>query len=634
MNRSANSCLTSRAAGRGGPPDPGVRWPAARMRGWPRPAGACLVAFLACVVLGCRGEAPAQKDVPDASSSVTTREPTPAPPTKKSLPAALTVVPRLDDVARDSGIDFSYYSDVVPNRYFVPEIMGGGAAWIDYDLDGWLDLYLTNGCRIERREADDTEHRNQLFRNLGGGRFANVTLPSGTGDTGYGQGVAVGDFDADGFPDLYVANYGPNVLLHNNGDGTFADVTRAAGVGDDKWGSSVAFADLDGDGDLDIYVANFLDNTLENNKVVTYAHGPGYSGPGNYQGVQDAVYVNQGDGTFLERSEQLGFSEHDGLGKGLCVIVVDLDDDLVPEIYVGNDMTPNFLYVRRAGPLPGSQPGGPDPPVHYEDLAVPAGCAASDQGEYEASMGIACDDFNNDARPDLFLCHFHMAKNTLYLNQGNLLLTDESRRTRIAATSYNNLCFGTVAFDWDRDGEMDLFNATGNVLGPNFSPNEMPPQLLRKDDQHRFHDVSEHVMGEYFKGKWLARAVAGGDYDNDGDLDIAVSHIDRPAGLLRNDTRAPGHFLGIELRTPTRVPPVGGRVEVTAGKRRTVRPVYSGGSYHASHDPRLLFTLGADDESADVTIHWPTGRVDVFRLSRDAYWRIVEGGEPTRVQWE
>jgi hypothetical protein len=239
-------------------------------------------------------------------------------------------------------------------------------------------------------------------------------------------------------------------------------------------------------------------------------------------------------------------------------------------------------------------------------------------------------DFNGDGRFDLFLCHFHMAKNTLYVNYGNLLFSDESRRSRVAATSYNILCFGTVAFDYDRDGAADLFNTTGHVLGPKYSPNEMQPQMLRNDGRGRFEDISSMVESEYFRKKWLGRAVAGGDYDNDGDVDIAINHLKRPAALLRNDTEVGGHFLGLELRTRSRVRPLGARVQVVAGESRSCLPVFAGGSYHASHDPRLLFAIPETTEPPEVTVHWPSGRVDVYNLDVDQYWVIFEGSAPKR----
>lgn len=578
------------------------------------------------VLGGCSSRKPEPAAPPPSAAAAAPAAASPA--ARKAAASGPAVDPKFVDVARMAGVDFTYFNDSVPERFFVPEVMGGGAAWLDYDVDGRLDLHLTNGARISDDGTGDGEHRDQLFRAVGGGRFANVTAGAGAGEDRFGQGVAVGDYDADGFPDLFLANYGPDTLLHNNGDGTFSEVSPTAGVGgDSEWGTSAAFADLDGDGLLDLYVCNFLDCTLATSKPCMWGGGPGYCGPASYLGVQDRVYYGLGDGTFAERAVATGFEEHDGRGKGLCLVVVDLDDDLVPEVYVGNDMMPNYLYVWEPPASTSSGPVG-----RYVERGLNAGCAVSDEGANEATMGIACDDFNEDGRPDIFLLHFHKSKNTLYHNLGGLTFSDESRRTRIAATSFDNLGFGTAALDWDRDGRLEMFNATGNVLGPNTQPCEMPPQLLWRSGRETFADVSQRVAGDYFAGRWLGRGVAGADFDDDGDLDIAVCHNTSPFVLLRNDTAAPGRFLSLELATPSRIPPVGGRVEVESGPIRMVRPIASGGTYLSSHDPRLLFTLAPDAGPAHVTIHWPNGDVDRFDLAGDSFWRVMQGTAPVRVE--
>ena len=587
-----------------------------------RLAMGCLAMILLAVPVACRpgslapsGQAKEAKPAPRPSDGA--RKTVVATP--RTAPATL---PRFVDVARESGIDFTYFNDEAAGNWLIVEVMGGGAAWLDIDLDGWLDLYLTEGCRLEKSAVGDGEHRDRLYRGRGTAGFRDVSAVAGIGDDHYGQGVAVGDYDADGFPDLYLANFGPAVLLHNNGDGTFTDVTAAAGIEFAKWGTSAAFADLDHDGQLDLYACTFLDNRLGNNKACDYPQGRGYCGPGSYVGEQDQVWVSRGDGTFVERSADLGFTETNGRGKGLAVSIVDLDDDLDPEVYVGNDMTPNYLYTRR------SAEGAP---ARYEELATSAGCAVSDDGENEASMGIVTEDFDGDGRPDIFLAHFYQAKNTLYQNLGQLLFADVSRKTRIAATSLHNLGFGTVGLDWDRDGRMEMFVATGHVLGPSVQPYQMQPQLLWQAANGTFVDVSDNVGGPYFGGKWLGRAAAGADYDNDGDLDLAVSHNISPVALLRDDTAAPGRFLGLDLRTPSRIPPIGGRVEVSCQGRKTIRPIASGGSYLSSPDPRVLVTLPPGESPADVTIHWPSGQVDRFSLEGDGYYRVLEGESPERT---
>lgn len=530
------------------------------------------------------------------------------------------VVPVFQNVARDLGIDFTFFSDAVPERYFLPEVMGGGAAWIDFDLDGDFDVFFTNGAKLQLSDPDQTVHSDQLMMNLGD-RFQNVTAESHAGHEGYGQGCAVADFDADGFPDVYVANFGANALFRNNGDGTFENVTEYAGVGDDLWGSSCAWFDANSDGLVDLYLVNYMNVTFETHKVCTYDGQKGYCGPGDYEPSPDRLYINSGDGSFVESLDAMGMTADEG--KGLALVITDFDDDLRPEVYVCNDMTPNFLFTRSDNP---NARTALDRSKAYVEIGTGAGCAVSDTGLNEASMGVSCGDYDGDGRPDLYLTHFFNAKNTLYQNLGNLTFIDNSKRTGVAKTSMHSLGFGTFAFDYDGDGAMDLFIANGHVLGPNQSPNEMTPQLLRNDGKGRFEDISVYA-GEYFVDKWLGRGVAAGDFDNDGDLDIAVSHLDRPVALLRNETKTGAHWLGLELKSKNRVPPVGGRVVVTQGSRKLYRSCFAGGSYLSSHDPRIPIWIA--DGDCRVEIYWPSGVVDVLENPPlDQYLRIDEGRFP------
>src|SRR5579863_3792732 len=273
------------------------------------------------------------------ASSVRGQEP---PDRPSEMP--LAPLPRFVDVAALAGTEFSFFTDAIPGRFLLPEVMGGGAGWLDYDGDGRLDLYVRDGCQIVTPDATPPGHVSRLFRNLGDSRFQDVTLASGSGDRGYGQGCAVGDFNVDGCPDLYLTNYGGAVLLRNNGDGTFAEVTDSAGVGMAGWNTSAVWLDLDGDENLDLYVVRYMNVTPANNQVCEYDLKPGYCGPGSYASVPDAVYLSRGDGTFVEAAEELGF--HDPDGKGLAVIAADFDEDLRAEIYVANDMTPKHLFTR------------------------------------------------------------------------------------------------------------------------------------------------------------------------------------------------------------------------------------------------------------------------------------------------
>ncbi len=532
--------------------------------------------------------------------------------------------PVFENIAEDRGIQFTFFSDTVPGRFYLPEVMGGGVAWIDFDNDGRLDIYLANGNFLSADTKNLGEHTNRLYRNTGSD-FVDVSKACGaTFDLEYGQGIAVGDYDADGFQDLFVANYGQNKLFHNQGDGSFAEMTLEAGLSTSpQWSSSTLWLDIYQDNDLDLYVVNYMDVRPDNYKICRYNGIEGYCGPGEYQAVDDQVYLNQGDGTFIESAESLGLRAENG--KGLAISAMDFDMDLVPEIYVANDMTPNFLFSTKD---PFNSDSGSASEKAYRELGIFSGTAASDVGQPEASMGIASGDFNTDGLPDIFLTHFYSHKNTLYRNRGGLVFTDESKTSNVARTSYETLGFGTVSLDYDLDGAVDLFIANGHVLGPNHPPYQMQPQLLRNDGEGLFTDLTPEISG-YFQGKYLGRGAAGADFDNDGDLDIGVTHIGSPFALLENKTQDPHHFLGLELVTEFRIHPVGTRVEVTYDGKTRVYCTSAGGSYLSDPDRRLLIGLGNHEGPVDVKIRWSTGDItELPDLASQRYWRVSLGEPP------
>lgn len=593
--------------------------------------------WLICLGFGSLAASGCSQPKSGDSNSVSTRKSNNGPQ-RKSLTRLLDVgtgkvstdsgvVPRFVDVATTAGVDFTRFSDVVKDRFYLPEVMGGGLAWLDFDKDGLLDLYATNGCKLWRDDPQQMQHINRLYRNRDARRFEDVSVETHSTDNRYGQGIAVGDFNGDGFPDLFIANYGRNTLLSNRGDGTFADVTDATGVGDSQWGTSAAWFDANGDGYDDLYVVNYLKVDQTTHKKCQYDGQPGYCGPGSFEGIDDLLYINQGDGRFVERSREMQTAGHNG--KGLAIAVCDLNDDRRPEIYLANDMQANFLFTPSTTPKKSAMSK-----LTYMEVAEKSGCAFSHDGKNEASMGIACDDFDGDGRADLFITHFFRAKNTLYRNLGKLLFEDDSHRTRVAATSFQTLGFGTASIDVDRDGDRDLFIANGHVLGPYFKPSVMRPQLLLNDGRGRFADTSDKV-GPYFQRRLLGRGVAAADYDNDGDPDIAVGHIHQPTSLLRNDTTSDNAFIGLHLVTRHRTTPVGTRLVVTSGQHRRVIPIVAGGSYLSSNDPRILVGLGPVYDPVRVEIIWPTGKKQTFeRLSTNRYWLIIEGSPPTRTESE
>ncbi len=522
--------------------------------------------------------------------------------------------PQFSDIAPLAGIDFRYFEDRVPGRFLLPEVMGGGAAWFDVDLDGWQDLYLANGAVLDPKPDSPPVPGNRFFRNRGGQQFQDKSVEAGSDDRGYGQGVMAGDYNADGFPDLFIANYGNDVLYCNNGDGTFRNVTADAEIGDPHWSTSGVWLDLNDDDLLDIYCANYMNVTLQNNQVCYYGDKPGYCGPGKYDGVHDAVWLNAGDGTFRDGADETGLTAPGS--KGLAVTAIDLDRDLRPEIYVANDMEANLLFTRTS-----TESGA----TGWREVGQQSGSAVSGDGVNEASMGIAAADYDADGLPDLYLTHYYQMKNTLYRNLGGLLFEDDSLRTGVAATSFAFLGFGTIPLDYDRDGRPDVFVANGHVLGPAIEPNSMPPQLLLNTGSG-FRDISEYA-GPYFLDAWLGRGVAGGDFDNDGDTDIAVSHIDRPMALLRNDTEVSTGFLGLQLTHPARRSLVGTRVRVTSEGLALEQTLAGGGSYLSTNDSRLLFAVSGPE--ADLEIAWPDGTVEKHAdIKSGQYVNLRPGHKP------
>lgn len=563
--------------------------------------------FAVSLVLGCG----------TASESPSTNRVKPQVEAQVQVIRTPSIAPDFTNVSARLGLNAPFYSDTIPGRYFLPEVMGGGVSWLDFDRDGTLDLYLTNGTKLDG-DRKGLPRGNWLYRGVSGESFRLVDEAVGAADQGYGQGSAAGDFNADGFPDLYVGNFGVNALYVNQGDGTYTLDRTATAVADPSWTSSVLWIDVNRDQLLDIYAVNYLKISRTTIKQCEYGDQPGYCGPGQYEFAPDKVFLNLGNGEFLDASEQLGFT--DNFGKGLAILAADLDDDRVPEIYVANDMTPNFLYQLQAHNA-GDQ-------VRYVDIAESGGAARSGEGMNEASMGIACDDFDGDQRPDIFLTHYFNMQDTLYLNRGGLQFEDASRRMGTAHIGYLYLGFGVVPIDFDGDEFTDLFITNGHVLGPAVKPDRMPPQLLKNDSGKRFEDISASA-GEYFSQQRLGRGAAIADYDDDGDLDVAVTHLDEPPALLHNSTQTGKAFVGFSLSDDSRILPLGTKVTVKSREKSQTRTLKAGGSYLSSSDARLMFHLSPTDERIDVIVEWSSGKTDRFdALESNRYWHIHEGRKP------
>lgn len=584
-----------------------------------------LLLVVACLATASSCFAPSENDAkPDneAGGGANLDLPTANGVAEREAPTALRITPQLVDAAVPRGVDFRFDNDIVKDRWLLPEIMGGGAGWLDYDLDGLLDLYLVNGDALVPTDADQPSP-NQLLRFDGEqfGEVAGAANAGGDDQHRYGQGCAVGDFNADGFPDLFISAYGPNLLLMNNGDGTFSNVSQEAGIDDPRWGTSCLATDLNEDGLVDIYLANYAKANKDTSKGIVYGEVVGFPGPGEFEAYHDCVFLNQGDGTFVESSESLQMRAADGYG--LAVAALDFDEDGLVEVYVANDMTPNYMWTRsRIEGLTDS-----DRPWH--EVARALGSAVSEEGENEASMGIACEDFDEDGLADIFLTHFADSKSTLYRNLGSLAFEDFSNESQISRISRSTLGFGVVPFDYNRDGAMDLFVTNGHVLGDNFPVNEMQAQLFQNQGRGRFEDLSEQA-GPYFERMLLGRGAAGADFDNDGDVDILVTHVREPYALLENQTETPhATWIGFQAIRPDRSSVHGAVVTVkfSNGTSRS-RQFQAGGSYLCTSDPRVLFAAPRDAEIEDVQIRWRPGDVQSYGpLPAGQYWRLVKDGQ-------
>ncbi|WP_197998848.1 CRTAC1 family protein [Gimesia aquarii] len=506
-------------------------------------------------------------------------------------------------IAKESGIDFIYYGNPSPQHYMV-EQNGGGVAFFDFDCDGRLDIFFANGSHFDH-PAEQAEEFHQLYRSAGLSSkkldFDKVTAPAGLKKTGFGMGIACGDYDNDGFVDLYLCAYGKNSFWQNNGDGTFSDVTDQTKTGDEHWGTSAAFADLDGDGNLDLYVTNYVEYSRNDPPCYTTLNSQRLKiscGPIGRIAQPDVLYKNLGDGTFSDESAQSGITQP-AAGKGLAVQIVDLDNDGLLDIFVANDTTDNFFF-RNSGEL------------HFEEQGLIQGVAVGDNGLPQSSMGIACADFNKNGHFDLFITNFENSPNDFYEQIEPGIFLASNSRLGLDTASRPMLAFGTVAADFNLDQWPDLFIANGHIWDLNRQKTEheyeMTQQLYLNQSGTRFVDVSSN-SGSYFKEKFLGRAVAVGDVDNDGDSDLVTSHEIKPAALLRNDSSRAGKSLRIKLIGVKEArQPLGITIKVFIDKDKQIFNVPAGGSFQSSNDPRVLVPIDKATSIDRITVSWPSGQ--------------------------
>ena len=498
------------------------------------------------------------------------------------------------DVTAEAGIVFKHINGATDRKFYL-ETMGSGATFLDYDNDGDLDLYIVNGAPLPGFATTDLP-TNILYQNDGNRRFSDVTAAAGVGDTSYGMGCVVADYDNDGDSDLYVTNFGENILYRNNGDGTFNDATAHAGVGNgEKWSSSSAFVDYDHDGNLDLYVVNYLDYDIAKDRDWHDPRGRRiYSNPQVYAGISDTLYRNNSDGTFTDVTRQTGV--YNSGGKGLGVTCGDYDNDGRIDIYVANDTTPNFLY-RNVGD------------GRFIDIAPFAGAAYNEHGVAEGGMGVDFGDYNNDSALDIFVTNFSNETNTLYHNTADGALIDFTNIAGLGEASFLKLAFGTKFFDANNDGALDLFVVNGHLYPTESDALEyaQTDQLFINAGEGTFVDLSEE-SGEYFLTKRVGRGAAFGDYDNDGDTDIFVVNLNQEGVLLRNEGGNNHNWLMIKtVGVKSNRDGIGARIEVITSSHIQMKEVQAGSSYLSGHDLRLLFGLGAETKAETVKIIWSSG---------------------------
>ena len=490
-----------------------------------------------------------------------------------------------------------------PQKDYIVEANGNGAAFFDYDNDGNVDVLIVNGSTLEHHKKGG-DPMVALYRNVNG-HFVDMTDSAHLRKNGWGMGACVADYNNDGFPDVYITAYGPNVLFRNNGDGTFTDVTASAGVGDARWGTGCAFGDYDRDGNVDLYVANYVsfdEKTVRPrgaNDLCRYMGADVFCGPVGLPGQPDVLYHNNGDGTFTDVTAKAGIRDPNYYGFG--VIFSDLDNDGWPDIYVANDSQPNLLFRNNRNGT-------------FSEAGLSSGAALNEAGRAQSGMGVAIGDYDGNGLPDIFVTNFARDTNTLYKNLGNMFFVDSTVSAGLGEISVSYMGWGTSLADLDNDGLPDIFVANGQVYPQVDSLNIGQKYFQRKElyrnlGNGKFEEIAR-ASSDLLIGK-SSRGAAVADFDDDGDLDILVININDRPSFYRNDGGNRNHWIGFRLEgTRSNRSAVGARVEIEAGGRRQISYVLSGGSYLSQNDLRVHFGLGATTRVDRVRIRWPNGNTE------------------------
>ncbi len=536
----------------------------------------------------------------------------------RAVPLQETSETTFVNAAAESGIDFVHANGATLSKY-LPETMGGGVLIFDYDNDDWPDLlFVDSGSSLDSRIPNDGRHR--LYRNDGDGTFSDVSAQSGIEASGYGMGACSADYDNDGWSDLYITSVSSNALYRNTGEGGFANLTAAAGVDSDRWSSSCAFGDIDNDGDVDLYVTNYLDFSFDNNKYCGLPEVRIYCDPNVYNGLPDVLYRNNSDGTFTDISMDSGIYSTEG--KGLGVVFADYDLDGWIDIYVANDLVPNFLFHNTGNGV-------------FEETALLAGVAVGGDGRPMSGMGTDMADMNGDGLPDAFVTNMDRETHNLYENIGGGLFIEVTFESGVGEATLPYVGWGTVFMDYDNDRDLDLAIANGAVLDNidyfRDTTHAQRNLLLRNDGNGAFSDAGSNA-GTGFAIESVSRGLAAGDLDNDGDLDIAIANNGQAADLLRNEGGNRRNSLLVRtVGAASNRDGIGARLSLSLGEQVLVRQVKAGSSYLGQNDTRVHFGMGDRPRADRLEISWPSGHVDILQdIEANRMLTIREGGEVIR----
>ncbi len=523
------------------------------------------------------------------------------------------------DVTQDAGISWRQFSGESPDRFLI-ETMGGGVAFLDFDGDGLLDIFLVNGGETPHGKSP-TPLKNSLYRNLGNGKFEDVATKAGVDKINfYGMGVTVGDFDNDGFPDLYVTGFPASALFHNNGDGTFTDITDKAGVKNSgRWAASAAWFDYDRDGLLDLIVTNYAQLSFDNPKKCELNGVRSYCAQVAYVGLPLTLFHNNGDGTFTDVSVAAGLEKLPG--RALGIVAIDVNDDGWPDLFVARDASPNLLLINKHNGT-------------FEDAALDAEVAYDENGIAKSGMGVDGGDINNDGKPDFVVTNFNDQYHSLFTASSSGVYVDRTAVSHLAGLTKSYVGWGTKFLDYDNDGNLDLMLINGHINEEIESTRldvkyKEPPLLLRNTGNGTFQNMRE-IAGATFLSTYLGRGLAIGDFDNDGDSDAVITTLNGHPILLRNNVGQNNSWIGFSLQgTTSNRDAIGAKVMVTSSGRTITRWITGGGSYLASHDKRVLVGLGGNAKPVNVDIRWPNGLSQhLSNLPTGRYHPILEPKAP------